>query len=245
MSTLVATELLKLRTTRTARRLLAVALALTCARLWLVVRGLGTVDAATSGSDEATMTVLGAAGTGTLVVVLAGVLAVTGEYRHQTVTATFLRTPHRPRVLAAKATASALAGMAAAGALLATSAAVGVAAGAVDPSVLASALVPVVPGFLLGSALYGLLGVGIGALIGNQTVAVVVPLLWFVVLEQLMPSYGLGWLVPWTPGGASAALVGASSSGVLPTWVGGLLLAGYGLALTVAGARRIARADIT
>lgn len=245
MSTLVAAELLKLRTTRTTWALLAVALALTCARLWMVVRGVGAVDAAAPGSVEATMTVLGAAGTGTLVVVLAGVVAVTGEYRHQTVTATFLRTPHRPRVLAAKAIASALAGMATAAVLLATSTVIGLAAGAVDPSVLASVLAPLVPRFLLGSALYGVLGVGIGALVGNQTVAVVVPLLWFVVVEQLLPSFGLGWLVPWTPGGASTALVAGSSAGVLPAWAGGLLLAGYGLALGVPGARRIARADIT
>jgi hypothetical protein len=73
----------------------------------------------------------------------------------------------------------------------------------------------------------------------------VVPLLWFVVVEQLLPSFGLGWLVPWTPRGASTALVIGSSPGVLPAWAGGLLLAGYGLALTVPGARRIARADIT
>jgi ABC-2 type transport system permease protein len=245
MSTLVGTELLKLRTTRATWGLLAVALALTCARLWLVVRGVGTVDAAAPGSAEAAMAVLGAAGTGTLVVVLAGVVVVTGEYRHQTVTATLLRTPHRPRVLAAKAIASALAGMAAGAALLATSVVVGLAAGATDPSVLGSVLAPMTPGFLLATALYAVLGVGIGALINNQTVAMVVPLLWFLVIEQLIPSYGLGWLIPWTPGGASTALVGASSPGVLPVWAGGLLLAGYGLALVAPGARRIARADIT
>jgi ABC-2 type transport system permease protein len=244
MTSLIRTELLKLRTTRATWGLLAVALALTCARLWLVVRSRGTVGAAAPDSADMALTVLGTTGLGIYLVLLVGVLAVTGELRHQTISATFLRTPDRVRVLAAKAAACALAGVAAVATLVATATVVAVATGTVEPAGLGGALGRAAPWFLLVPAVYGVLGVGVGALVGNQPIAMVVPLGWFL-FELLLRPNGLHWLVPWTLGGATTALGGTRFPGALPAWAAGLLLTGYGLTLASLGARRLARTDVT
>jgi hypothetical protein len=90
-----------------------------------------------------------------------------------------------------------------------------------------------------------LLGAGIGAAIRNQTVPVVVPLIWFGVVEQLLQSYGSSRLLPWLPGGASAALSGAHFPGSLPVWAALLVFLAYVAALIIPGARAITTGDIT
>jgi hypothetical protein len=100
---------------------------------------------------------------------------MTGEFRHQTVTQTFLVTPDRGRVVAAKLVAYPLAGIALALTTLATTAIVAVgwlaAKGitpSVSPSVFDARLGPlqwfgVVGVTLLAAGLCGLVGVGVGA----------------------------------------------------------------------------------
>jgi hypothetical protein len=128
--------------------------------------------------------------------------------------------------------------------LLAAPLTVGVLSGAIDPTLDAD-LVRLVARAALGFECWVLLGVAIGAAIRNQTVAVVVPLIWFGVIEQLLPSYGLGRLMPWLPGGASAALSGARFPGVLPVWAALLVFLAYVAALLLPGARAISTRDIT
>ena len=57
----------------------------------------------------------------------------------------------------------------------------------------------------MATVLYGLMGVGVGALIRNQVTAVILTLAWMLTVENLLLS-----LAPhvghWLPGGATAAL---------------------------------------
>jgi energy-coupling factor transporter ATP-binding protein EcfA2 len=176
-----------------------------------------------------------------------GVLAMTGEFRHGTATPTFLVTPDRGRVVAAKVVANALAG-----ALLAIlSAAVvlavtlpwlrvrGVHLVILDADAGARLL-----GLLATAALHAVLGVGLGALVRNQVVAVAAGLVWMRV-EAIIPDAlqrpGLG---RWLPEGAASALTGPGAS-TLPIWAGGLLLAAYGVALALLGTRLVVRRDLT
>ena len=180
---------------------------------------------------------------------LLGILSMTGEFRHQTVTQTFLVTPDRGRVVAAKLVAYPLAGIALALATLAVTAAVGagwLAAKGITPSLLDARLGRVVGVALLGAGLCGLVGVGVGALVRNQVAALVGTLVWVLLLEGLlMDLLNDPGLAKWLPSAAAAAAITSPGGAHLSRWGGTLLLAAYGLAFALAGTRLIVRRDIT
>lgn len=244
MTALIRTELLRLRTTRSTWALLAVGLALALGGAAAVLANVGGMGAAARGSIQLRADLLGATGIGLFPVMLLGVVAVTGEFHHRTVTPTFLVTPQRWRVLAAKAAAGALAGPLVIIVLLAAVWTLGVLAGAIEPAVDA-ALLGMTGRSIPVAACWALLGVAIGAAVRNQTVAVLVPPAWFLLIETLIPAYGLDMLLPWLPGGATTALAGGRFTGALPAWAALLVLLAYVLALLVPAARAIARRDIT
>jgi ABC-2 type transport system permease protein len=244
VTALIRTELLRLRSTRSTWVLLAVGLVLTLGWAAGVLANIGGIGASARGSIQMRADLLGGSGVGLFPVLLLGVVVVTGEFHHRTVTPTFLVTPNRWRVLAAKAVACALVGPLVAVVLLAVTWTVGVLAGAIDPT-MDTALLAMTGRSMLVAACWALLGVGVGAAVRNQTVAVLVPLVWFLLIETLIPAYGLDRLIPWSPGGATTALTGGRFAGALPTWAALLVLVGYGLALLVIGGRVIGRRDIT
>jgi ABC-2 type transport system permease protein len=180
---------------------------------------------------------------------LLGILGMAGEFRHQTVTQTFLVTPDRGRVVAAKLVAYPLAGIALALVTLAITAAVAtgwLAAKGITPSLPYAPLSRMVGVVLLGAALCGLVGVGVAALVRNQVAALVGVAVWVLVVEGLLMSLlnaPSSW-AKWLPSAAAAAIT--SPGGVHLSRLGGsLLLAGYALALALAGTRLVVRRDIT
>lgn len=246
MRTLVSTELLKLRTTRAFWWLAAASAGLTLALAVTPVLKAGTAGAPSLGTVGAMLAVLGALGKGVLAVLVLGVLGVAGEFRHQTITATLLRTSGRGRVLAAKAAAAALVGTALAGVNLAIVLLVGLPSGAIDPGLVNGDIVMVAVGLLLAYPLYGLLGTGLAALVPDQTAAVVAPVAWLLVLEDLLVQQLFPRLAPWSLTGVTAALANAGNlPRLLPVWAGGAVLLAYGLALAWLGTTRIVRLDVT
>jgi ABC-2 type transport system permease protein len=244
MTALIRSELLRLRTTRSTWCGLAAALVLTLGWEAAVLAGVGLIDAPARGTAEMRNALLGSAGLGMFPVLLLGVVAVTSEFHHATVTSTFLVTPRRWRVLAAKAAACALAAPLVAVVLVAAAWTTGVLTGAIGAA-FGTEMAIALARSMVGAACWALLGVAVGTAVRNQTVAVIVPLVWFLAIENLIPSYGLSWLLPWLPGGASAAIGGARFAGALPVWAALLVLMAYVLAFFVPGARAIARRDIT
>lgn len=244
MTALIRSELLRLRTTRATWGLLAAALVLTLGREAMVLAGIGGIDAPARGSAEMRDALLGSTGLGLLAVLLLGVVVATSEFHHATVTSTFLATPRRWRVLAAKAAACALVAPPVAVLLLVVAWITGVLAGAVDTTVVTQMWSSAATSMVI-AACWALLGFGVGVAIRNLTVAVIVPLVWFLVIETLVPAYGLSRLLPWLPGGATTAAGGGHFPGALPAWAAFLVLVAYVLALVVPGARAIARRDIT
>lgn len=182
---------------------------------------------------------------------LLGILGMAGEFRHQTVTQAFLVTPDRGRVVAAKLVAYPLAGIALTLTILAFTAAVAAgwlaAAGTFAPTLRHGiALAYVLLGAVLAAGLCGLIGVGVAALVRNQVAALVGVAVWVMVVEGLLMSLlnipsSLG---KWLPSAAAAALTNPGGA-QLSRLAGSLLLAGYGLALAVAGTRLVVRRDIT
>jgi len=112
MTRLVQAELLKLWTTRTARVLLALTAAGTAALVTLVLALAGRPGQPALGDDALRQLVGVPNGPLTLAALVLGVLGMAGELRHGTATSTFLVTPVRGRVVAAKLAAAALAGLA-------------------------------------------------------------------------------------------------------------------------------------
>ena len=180
---------------------------------------------------------------------LLGILGMTGEFRHHTITQTFLITPHRGRVVAAKLVAYPLAAIVLALATLAVTAAVAtgwLAAKGITPSLLDARLGRVVGVALLGAGLCGLVGVGVAALVRNQVAALVGTLVWVAVVEGLLMSLlnvpGLG---KWLPSAAAKAALTSPGGAQLSRVAGSLVLAGYALALALVGTRLVVRRDIT
>jgi ABC-2 type transport system permease protein len=180
---------------------------------------------------------------------LLGILGVAGEFRHQTVTQTFLVTPDRGRVVAAKLVAYPLAGIALALATLAVTAAVAagwLAAKGITPSLLDARLGRVVGVAVLGAGLCGLVGVGVGALVRNQVAALVGTLVWVLVVEGLLMSLlNAPSLGKWLPSAAAAAAITSPGGAHLSRLAGTLAFAAYGLALALVGTRLVVRRDIT
>src|SRR3954453_24225393 len=109
MSALIRAELLKLGTTRVFWVYIASTLAFVPLSVALAINN-GPRDFTLASSDNI-RNVMAAASAGSLVMLLLGISMTAGEFRHNTATTTFLITPDRRRVLAAKFAAGALVGV--------------------------------------------------------------------------------------------------------------------------------------
>lgn len=195
--------------------------------------------------------------------VLFGALATTTEFRHQTLTPTFLATPRRGQVLGAKVIALAIMGAIYGVVALVASMGVGggvlslvgqdAALGSADTWALAGRLV-------IAMALWAVIGVGLGALVKSQVAAIVIVLAFTQFLEPILRAGTSIW--EWTaqvgkflPGAASDALVGSSifstlgmgttSVAVLEWWQGGIVLLALALVIAIAGYLSSWRKDVT
>jgi ABC-2 type transport system permease protein len=243
MIVLIRTELLKLSWTRSTWGFVAVSVVLAVVRVEMVLSNVGKADAPLAGSRQLTLDVLGASGVGVLIIMLLGVVVVTREFHHATWTSTLLETPNRPRVLVAKFITAALVGAVGAAFLLVVAAGLGLASGNVRLFVDARQ-VQLIAGGLVTTAWWAWLGAAVGTLIRSQTIALLIPLVWILLIENLLPSYVPEAVLYWTPNALTAALSGAEFAGALPEWAAALLLLGYGLVLSVTGVRRAVRADV-
>jgi ABC-2 type transport system permease protein len=203
-------------------------------------------------------TLLAQVGSASTFVLVLGVIAMTGEYRHMTITSTFLSTPRRGRVLAAK--------MALYGVLGAIIAVIAMAAVLVlllllvtvldldHAPITAGAVGSVLVGSLIGFALYAVLGVSLGALIKNQVAAIILALVWVLLVEAIV---GLAFpaVSKWLPGGALNSAMdvavrsdptgGIQAADRLPAWGGALVLLAYAVVFAAVASRTTLRRDIT
>jgi ABC-2 type transport system permease protein len=228
VNALLDAEVLKLRTTRTVRALLAATVGLT------VLAVAGAIIAADNSttldleSDKGVRTVLHVSGSGAVFVLVLGIILAAGEYRQRTAVDTFLTTPRRERVIVAKLVVGASAGTVF-GAVSAV-AAMGVAnhlytsKGYTFPLESSDAWT-ILGGAVVYAALFGAVGAATGSLVRNQVGAIVGWLAWIAVAEnvvlQLVPDVGR-----WFPVAAGRALVRDPDGDLLsqPAAAGVLLL---------------------
>jgi ABC-type transport system involved in multi-copper enzyme maturation permease subunit len=178
-----------------------------------------------------------------------GIIGMTQEYRHRTATPTFLTSPHRGRVVAAKLVAYALAAVPFALAVIAANVlVVFVYAGARGGS---PSLGPDNLEILGRAGLilvgFAVIGVGVGALLRDQVGAIVGALVYVFVVEGALSAIpATQFIYKWLPGGAAdAVLPTLQPITLLEPWQGGLLLLGYGLAAAVLGTLFAVRRDIS
>ena len=193
--------------------------------------------------------------------VLLGALSVTSEFRHRTLTTTFLAEPHRSTVLAGKFTSQlvvgALFGVIGFAASVATGAAALVAFD-LDTGLDSSDTWALVGRGVLAMALWGAIGVGLGSLVPNQVAAIVIVIAFTQFVEPVLRfaaalNETTAKVGQFLPGAASDALVGASfySVGGLPTtealewWQGGLVLLGIAVVTTLIGGATTWRRDVS
>jgi ABC-2 type transport system permease protein len=245
MGRLVAAEWLKLRTTlflwaTVPAVVLLSAVAVAGLVLSSEVAGVALLEP-TEGVRQAALHLTS---TGAVLVIVLGIIISAGEYRTQTATDTFLTTPRRSRVVAAKLAIGALLGLA----LGALSAAVGLPVAYLLFELEGEALPAgseevwlTLGGVVLYGVLFGILGVAFGALVRNQLVAIVSALISVLLVEQLLAQTADS-VARWLPGNAGAALARAPGEFLEPG-AGAAVLLGYSLALAVTGIVVMVRRD--
>lgn len=246
-------EFRKLFTTQVWFWLSVLALALT-----LLIAILVSVNVHSSTADSGAFTgiINGATNFSYLISAVLGVIGLTGEYRHLTVTPTFLSVPRRGIVIAAKLITYLLFGLALG--IVVIGAAVAVAypwltgkGFSIDLG--STTNLRVLLGGVVTVAVFGIIGVGVGALLRNQVAAVVGIVIYLFVAEpllQIIPKVRSAY--PYLPGGAQSALTSSpdnanAADGVhlLQPWQGGLVLLAYGLVFAILGWLLAVRRDVT
>jgi ABC-type transport system involved in multi-copper enzyme maturation permease subunit len=211
MIRLVHAEFLKVRTTQVWFWLL---LGVVAVSALLIVGQLAPSDGVQTASDVPDM--FASSSTAYIVVFTLGVLGVTTEFRYQTITATLLITPSRWAVITAKMITYAVLGVLYALVGVVTQLIVAVpwlSAKGIDVDYGSSDVVHAIVGVFAVVALFGIVGLGVGALLRNQIVAVVVGIIFLLVLQNiLLVIPGVKHVWPYTPNGASQAILHTTGS---------------------------------
>jgi len=248
MTRLVGAEVFKLRTTRTFYGLTLGALGLI-----VLITAIGAIAGDFKHERSPGVDLLGIGGVTQIFTLVLGLLAVSTEFRHGTITPSLLVTPDRTRLVVAKLAAHLLAGLLIGVLGFAACAALGLgilSARDIATGVDSSKVVEIIVGGGIAAALFAALGVGVGALVRNQVGAIVGSLAYMFVAEPLLgiipglddaiSKYGLGGVSD-----GLAATSTSSSDNVLHQLPAGLLFAAYALVFLVAGTLLMRRRDVT
>ena len=239
---LVATELLKIWTAPRTPLILVFSM--------LALAGLGAAgisnEASTGFLESPEADIVDVSGIGTFLALVLGILIVTWEYRHGTIVQTFLAEPRRERVMAAKLVVGVIVGMA----LVALALIVAVAVAEIwlgSEFELDSENWRHVGRMLVASALWAVIGLGLGAVLQTQVGALMTALIWFLVVENILAGLG-SWI--WDVGGyLPGQLLDAYSAAAEPDdpdrLTAGLLGALYAAGFAAAGVLAVLRRDVT
>lgn len=197
-------------------------------------------------------------GVSRLITLAFGIIAMSGEIRHQTMTSTALTTPHRLRIVIAKLAAVTVMGLG----YGVVSMVAGVAVGAPVVAIRGAATRLTSDGVprslimaVLAVALWAVIGLGVGTLLRNQIVALLVSIgvAWLLepIIVVILDVVHWGSVGRFFPSAATSALVTpiTSSGGLtqtyLPWWGDALVLLGYAAISGALGVALTLRRDIS
>jgi ABC-2 type transport system permease protein len=245
VSTLLSNEVLKLRTVRGWWILLAATQA-------LVLIGVTSklLDAGTAGLADPDVPTEAVAhvGLASLFMLIFGITAVAGEYRHKTIADTYLASPHRGRVVRAKLYVYAALGLVSAvlgGVTALVELAVWFAARGVSLDLSGAALWRTLVGGILWNVVFAAIGVGIGALVRSLAGAIAVALAWVALVEGVVGEL-MGGARRWLPMnlGVSLGALPMNGSDTVSQWLAGTVLLGYTLVIAVVAVSLSVRRDV-
>ncbi len=177
---------------------------------------------------------------------LVGAMTMTAEIRYGTIRPTFLVSPRRGPVIAAKLAVSALAGILfglLAEGLMAGATTAALSARGIDNHLSGGDYVQLLAGGTAAAALWAMIGLGVGALVRNQVATLVGLCAWMLLVENLLLPF-----VPdagrFTPGAAGLALAGSIADKLLAPAPAALILALYAAAAAAGGWLATLRRDV-
>jgi ABC-type transport system involved in multi-copper enzyme maturation permease subunit len=253
----IRSELLKIRTTAVPWVLAGVAILIEGLLILAIFlsRSQGGPGFDVPRTTQELRNLLGSGFQGYILALLLGVLMVTTEFRHKTVTTSFLVTPRRAVFVGGKLASAAIMGALLAVLMLVVALVGGgltLNARGGSLSGLAHQIPAVVPGFVLVFVLFAILGVGVGSILTNQVAAIIVSLGWFIILQGILVAL-VNSAYKWVPTGAADAasnLTRGSRGGgpqlvIFHWWQGTLLMLLYGLGFALIGSLLLTRRDVT
>ena len=194
---------------------------------------------------------------GYLLMLTIGVMQIGSEYRHHTITSTFLAQPRRARVMAAKVVALLVIGVGYGLLSLVGSVvvgAIGLNLVGEDPFP-STEILRTLALSLLVLGLWALIGLGVGILIPNQVAALLIGVGVAWIVEPLLGlafrafEFGREHIAPYMPTEATNAIVNAVESGPdsvrLSWWGGALVLAAWAALLAGVGSVLTVRRDVS
>ncbi|HVA54158.1 MAG TPA: hypothetical protein VNF05_11680 [Acidimicrobiales bacterium] len=236
-------ELLKIRSTRTTIGLLVGLIAL--ALLFTILTcTLSPMSQLLTEQDQISLLSFGSiAG---VFAALAGVMLFTSEYRFGTIRPTSLFNPSRGRLFVTKITAGVLSGFVfgvigeglvfSIGMMILKIRGVSVVMSGAN-------MTELLVGAIVGTALWGAIGVAVGAVVPNQVGAVITLLAWGFVVENLVFGF-LPKIGRFLPVHASDAMMGPLENKLLPGNVGLVVVVGWSLVLALIGVTQLRRRDV-
>jgi ABC-type transport system involved in multi-copper enzyme maturation permease subunit len=237
-------ELLKIRSTRTTIGLL-VALIILSLLFTILTCTLSPMSQLFTEQDQTSVLSFGS--TAGVFAALAGVMLFTSEYRFGTIRPTSLFNPNRNRLFTSKVTAGVLSGLVfgviGEGLVFAIGIVIFKIRG-VDIVMSGANMTELIVGAIVGTALWGAIGVAIGAIVPNQVGAVIALLAWGFVVENLIFGF-LPKIGRFLPVHASDSIMGPIQNKLLPGNAGVVVTVGWALVLAIIGMSLLRRRDVS
>jgi ABC-type transport system involved in multi-copper enzyme maturation permease subunit len=236
-------ELLKIRSTRTSIGLLVglVALALLFTILTCTLSPTSQVV-----GEQNQIGLLSFGSIAGVFAALAGIMLFTSEYRFGTIRPSVLFNPNRNSLFVSKITAGALSGLVfgVIGEGLVFSIGLIILKARSIPITMTSAnMTELIVGAIIGTALWGAIGVAVGAIVPNQVGAVISLLAWGFVAENLLFGF-LPKIGRFLPVHASDSMMGPVQTHLLPGNVGTVVVVAWTVVLASAGIVMLKRRDV-
>jgi ABC-2 type transport system permease protein len=213
---MIRAELFKIRTTRACYGLLAIGVGLTALITVILSSRAGSSSLVPAlNTAEGQRDIVTNTGFALLVAAVSGAIVSSGEFRHKTITDTYLDQPGRVRVMLAKVVAAGIGGAVTGAAAAAVATGVGLLS-AKGPVLLTGAdFVRYAAGAVVGAALLAGIGCVAGSLIRGQVGAVIAVFIWCLAVEQILGGLSKS-AARFLPLLGASTMAGADSRAAMP-----------------------------